>query len=79
MTTPTAQMINLTLSVDAINMVLAGLGQLPYKDSYQVVNEITKQGQSQLSTVAAPVTDVVDAYYICKYQPEISEDFILSK
>ena len=54
-------MINLTLSVDAINMVLAGLGQLPYKDSYQVVNEITKQGQSQLSPVAAPVTDVVDA------------------
>jgi len=66
MTTPTAQMhpqqmINLTLSVDAINMVLAGLAQLPYKDSYQVVNEITKQGQSQLSPVAAPVTDVVDA------------------
>ena len=61
MTTPTTQMINLTLSVDAINMVLAGLGQLPYKDSYQVVNEITKQGQSQLSPVAAPVTDVVDA------------------
>jgi hypothetical protein len=26
-----------------------------------VVNEITKQGQSQLSPVAAPVTDVVDA------------------
>ena len=61
MTTPTTQMINLTLSVDAINMVLAVLGQLTYKDSYQVVNEITKQGQSQLSPVAAPVTDVVDA------------------
>jgi hypothetical protein len=61
MTTPTAQMINLTLSVDSINIVLAGLGQLPYNDSYQVVNEITKQGQSQLSPVAAPVTDVVDA------------------
>ena len=27
----------------------------------------------------SPATDVVDAYYICKYQPEISEDFILSK
>lgn len=61
MTTPTAQMINLTLSVDDINIVLAGLSQLPYKDSYRVVNEITKQGQSQLSPVAAPVTDVVDA------------------
>ena len=61
MTTPTTQMINLTLSVDAINIVLAGLAQLPYKDSYQVVNEITKQGQSQLPPVAAPVTDVVDA------------------
>ena len=61
MTTPTAQMINLTLSVDSINIVLAGLGQLPYNDSYRVVNEITKQGQSQLSPVAAPVTDVVDA------------------
>jgi hypothetical protein len=27
----------------------------------------------------SPATDVVDAYYICKYQPEISEDFVLSK
>ena len=61
MTTPTAQMINLTLSVDDINIVLAGLGQLPYKDRYKVVNEITKQGQSQLPTVAAPGTDVVSA------------------
>ena len=61
MTTPTAQMINLTLSVDDINIVLAGLGQLPYKDSYKVVNEITKQGQSQLPTAAATVTDVVSA------------------
>ena len=61
MTTPTAQMINLTLSVDQVNIVLAGLSQLPYKDSYQVVNEITKQGQSQLSTAPTPVTDVVGA------------------
>ena len=27
----------------------------------------------------SPATDVVDAYYICKYQPEISENPILSK
>ena len=27
----------------------------------------------------SPATDVVDAYYICKYQAESSEDFALSK
>ena len=40
--------ITLTLSIDQANLVLKGLGQLPYREVYQVVAEIQSQAQRQV-------------------------------
>jgi len=35
--------ITLTLTIDKINILLSGLGELPSKISYELINEIHKQ------------------------------------
>ena len=41
-------MINLELTIDEVNLVLAGLGELPAKTSIELIHKIQAQGTSQL-------------------------------
>ena len=50
--------INLDLSLEEINMVLGGLGELPAKASMGVIQKIQQQAQPQV--VPEPVTEEVE-------------------
>lgn len=43
------QEIQLTLTLDEINQILAALGEKSYKDVFQLVNKIQAQASAQLS------------------------------
>lgn len=47
------QMINLSLTLEEINVVLEGLGQMPYVRVYQLIANIQQQTASQLSVAQA--------------------------
>lgn len=47
------KVFKLELSEQAIQVVGAGLSELPYKHSATVINEINKQIQAQLNNTAA--------------------------
>jgi hypothetical protein len=59
--TNNAQVVKLELSVEEVNVVLAGLGELPAKASINVIDKIRSQAVSQLQSaqreevVAEPV------------------------
>jgi hypothetical protein len=44
-----SKIVELKLSVDMVNIVLAGLGKLPLEASIQVFTEIQSQANSQLA------------------------------
>ena len=50
--------INLDLSLEEINLVLNGLGELPAKASMGVIKKIQQQAQPQV--VAEPVSEEVE-------------------
>jgi hypothetical protein len=41
-------MIELKLTIEEVNQILAALGTQPYQDVYALVNNIQQQAQSQL-------------------------------
>ena len=45
------QQLTLTLAVEDVNLILEGLGSLPYAKVYTVVAAIQKQAQQQLKDV----------------------------
>lgn len=49
MTEPTQPTITLTLNVEAINLILAGLGELPAKHSKGLMDHIEFTGKQQLA------------------------------
>lgn len=64
MTEPTQPTITLTLNVEAINLILAGLGELPAKQSKGLMDHIEFTGKQQLaqqetSDAAKPEKDAV--------------------
>lgn len=46
--------VSLELSVDEVNVVLAGLGELPAKASLSIIDKIRSQAVGQLQANAAP-------------------------
>jgi hypothetical protein len=48
-----AQTVKLELTLDDVNVVLAGLGELPAKTSLAVIDKVRGQAISQLQTAAA--------------------------
>ena len=55
----TAQMVKLELSLDEVNVVLAGLGELPAKTSLAIIDKVRSQAVGQLQT-AAPAAETVE-------------------
>lgn len=55
--------VNLALTVDEVNVVLAGLGELPAKASLAVIDKIRGQaiGQLQAAPAAEPAVPTVEA------------------
>lgn len=51
------QILKLELSVEQINFILQGLGELPAKVSISVIESIRTQAQSQLSQQTQPVEE----------------------
>ena len=47
-----AQTVKLELTLDDVNVVLAGLGELPAKTSLAVIDKVRGQAISQLQTAA---------------------------
>jgi hypothetical protein len=45
--------VTITLTIDALNVVAAGLGKLPMETSLEVFNEIQKQAKDQLNSEPA--------------------------
>lgn len=41
------QEINLKLSIDEANIILASLGQMPYQDVFQLITKIHQQANAQ--------------------------------
>ena len=48
-----AQSVNLTLTVEEVNTILASLGKHPFEAIFQLVNKIQSQGNAQLAAVQA--------------------------
>lgn len=46
--------IRLELSADEINLILEGLGSMPFVKVYSLIGKIQQQAASQLSDVYAP-------------------------
>jgi hypothetical protein len=42
------QKVTLTVDVNELNVLLGGLGKLPYEQVYQVFDKVAKQAQEQL-------------------------------
>jgi hypothetical protein len=42
------QKVTLTVDVNELNVLLAGLGKLPYEQVFQVFNKVAQQAQDQL-------------------------------
>ena len=49
--------INLTLSTEETNLVLEVLGQLPYIQSYALINKIQQQATTQLNGLVTEQSD----------------------
>ena len=60
--TTNAQSVTLELTLDEVNVVLAGLGELPAKASIAVIDKVRAQAVSQLQSAqaAAPVQEAVN-------------------
>jgi hypothetical protein len=43
------QKVTLTVDVNELNVLLAGLGKLPYEQVFQVFDKVAKQAQDQLN------------------------------
>lgn len=48
------QKVTLTVDVNELNVLLAGLGKLPYEQVFQVFDKIAKQAQDQLGPQQGP-------------------------
>jgi hypothetical protein len=55
----TAQTVTLEFTVDELNVVLAGLGELPAKASLALIDRIRAQATEQLRAAAASAGDEV--------------------
>jgi hypothetical protein len=50
---------NLALNVDQLNVIMAALGELPFKTSNELIQAIVKQFNEQVGTTEPPtITDV---------------------
>ncbi len=50
------QTINLSLTVQEANIVMAGLGKLPFEAVVEVIGKIRQQAEQQLAQQEAPAT-----------------------
>ncbi len=55
-----AKKVTLELTLDEVNVVLAGLGELPAKTSLSVIDKIRSQAVSQLQPAAPVEGEVVN-------------------
>lgn len=52
--------VNLTLKISQLNTIIAGLDELPHKYSRQIIDEISRQAQSQIQNrPQGPLSDKV--------------------
>lgn len=51
--------ITLTLSISDVNLILAGLLELPAKVSLDVINRVKQQGDEQMKDLETPKKDDV--------------------
>ena len=49
--------LNLNLDVNEVNAVLAGLGELPAKTSYDLINKVKSQAEAQLNVAPNKVVE----------------------
>lgn len=49
--------IDLTLTVDELNLILEGIGQLPFVRVYALVAKLQKQAQEQLTAASGEAPD----------------------
>lgn len=54
----TTKTFNLSLTVDQLNVIMAALGELPFKTSNELIQEIVKQFNEQRPTETPDITDV---------------------
>ena len=52
--------LKLSLTVDEINLILGGLGELPYKTVGSLISKIITQSQAQFKTDDVSVSESVD-------------------
>ncbi len=50
--------INLELTTDEINLILEGLGSMPFVKVYSLIGKIQQQAASQIKTASAPAADI---------------------
>ena len=50
------KLIQLSLNINQVNTLIAGLGKLPLEVSLEIFNEIQKQSQEQLSNTTSEET-----------------------
>lgn len=55
------QDIELTLTVGDVNLILEGLGNLPFAKVYALVGKIQEQAAPQIASANAPVADGASA------------------
>lgn len=48
--------ITLTLPVGEVEVILAGLGELPHKRSHQTISKVVAQAREQMASPEAPPT-----------------------
>ncbi|MGE3512331.1 MAG: hypothetical protein AB7N65_25990 [Vicinamibacterales bacterium] len=61
MTTQTTKHVTLTLSLDEVNLILEGLGNLPFARVYTLIGRMQEQASAQLAPPAAPAPDTSTA------------------
>ncbi|HQU58022.1 MAG TPA: hypothetical protein PLU64_02475 [Saprospiraceae bacterium] len=49
--------LELKLSVDEVNQILEGLGNLPFKQVFALINKIQNQAEAQLQEAPPPADD----------------------
>lgn len=51
------KIIELKLTLENVNVIMAALGKMPYESVFQVVKDITDQAQSQLQEHPSEATE----------------------
>lgn len=54
------QDINLQLSTDEINLLLEGLGSMPFVKVYALIGKIQQQASDQFNSASAPTETALD-------------------